>query len=174
MVTAQGAVMESSTASPTSSTSPTTSPTSSATEWAWDLKAKIEGCEPERRCDLVATIFGLRKPSELPRPGEVAQYNLRDWYKLASEFGLVEAGRTTHSYMFRHGLLRFILLTPAGTSGDIRGQMNAMGDFRSSYRGEIANLLVLVDKTMMKAASLGKSFEEFKNDTLTSMNVEKL
>ena len=143
-------------------------------KWAMDLRQQIDECPPERRLDLIADVFEMRKPSELPRPGECAHFALRDWEKLAHEFGMIEHAKTTHSYLFRHKMLRFITLSPAGTSSDVRGSMNAMSDFRSSYRSDVSNLLVAVDVALSNSSTNSKSFSEFKVDILLSMNDEKL
>jgi hypothetical protein len=143
-------------------------------QWAVELRRSIDDAPPEQRCDIIAKVFGLRPPSDLPRPGEVAHYEHRDWDRLASDFGLEVHAKTTHSHMFRHRIFRFIVLSPAGTSGDVRGAMNAMSDFRTSYRCEVANLLVAVDVALQDPASNLKSFQAFREDVTLSMNDEKL
>lgn len=148
----------------TSLAAPSPTTTNATPSWAITLHDGILSSAPARRLDVIAAFFGCVPPSELPRPGDVVSYNLQQWRDLAVRLGMFEDEQTKHAHVFRHRILRRVVIAPAGTTGDFRSQMNCLSDFRLSYKMELSKLLTLSEMflTDFKRDVQASSSDEFR------------
>lgn len=97
------------------------------------IRARLEAAEPDARPDLAAAFLGLPRLEDLPRPGDVASWKIEDWERHAARHGFEVAGRSKHSYLFRHTLVPFTFGL-ASSPGDQRSWTNTCGDLRRRWR----------------------------------------
>jgi hypothetical protein len=84
--------------------------------------------------EMAIAACGLPSRADIPRPGDVGGWSLRDWAAWAKEKGFAELARTTHSFQYiwpSYPKLRFGLAT---SPGDTNSYVNAAQDLNKSWR----------------------------------------
>lgn len=106
-----------------------------------DLRANLTTSDLVRRMDCVAPIVRLPKYSDVPRPGECADWSFRQWKEWAKRWDF-EEGEATHAFMLRHSL--GVIFSMSKTPGDPFSGMASCTQFRRQLATVLDNFALVV------------------------------
>lgn len=123
---------------------PTPTPTGQAPPWLLQLQQRLVEADKvggeAAITDVAAKWMGLPGVGDCPTPGQARNWSKEQWEEWAKTFGYVFQGRTTHSYLFQHGLVPHLNFGIATTPGDFRTPMAMAREVRCGIRDAVARL----------------------------------
>lgn len=123
-----------------------------------DLRAQLSSSDNTVRLDAAASVAGLPRWADCPRPGVAASWGIDEWIQWGKPFGFVRGEDGADTQLIVHEHFPMVRMTRSCTSKEYRAGMNCAADLRRALSSALEAVAVTLT-TVIDAVLAGREFQ---------------